>query len=47
MLLPIKIGDWLVGEQRAHLQFLLDGKYASGRLRTQGRQTAKFNLGVL
>ena len=28
MLLPIKIGDWLVGEQRAHLQSLLDGKYA-------------------
>ena len=28
MLLPIKIGDWLMGEQRAHLQFLLDGKYA-------------------
>ena len=47
MLLPVKIGDWLVGEQRAHLQSLLDGKYAVVDYGTQGRQTAKFNLGVL
>ena len=48
MLLPIKIGDWLVGEQRAHLQFLLDEKYATVVDQgTQGQQTAKFNLGVL
>ena len=47
MLLPIKIGDWLVGKQRAHLQFLLDEKYAVVDQGTQGRQTAKFNLGVL
>ena len=47
MLLPIKIEDWLVGEQRAHLQFLLDGKYAVVDEGTQGRQTEKFNLGVL
>ena len=40
MLLPIKIGDWLVGEQRAHLQFLLDGKYAVVDLGAQGQQTA-------
>ena len=36
-----------MGEQRAHLQFLLDGKYAAVDLGMQGRQTAKFNLGVL
>ena len=47
MLLPIKFGEWLVGEQRAHLQFLLHGKYAVVDQGTQGRQTAKFNLGVL
>ena len=47
MLLSIEIGDWLVGEQRAHLQFLLDGKYAVVDQGTQGRQLAKFNLGVL
>ena len=28
MYLPVKTGDRLVGEQRAHLLFLLDGKYA-------------------
>ena len=47
MLLPVKIGDWLMGEQRAHLQYLLNGKNAVVGQGTQGRQTAKFNLGVL
>ena len=47
MLLQVKIGDWLMGEQRAHLQHLLNGKYAVADQGTQGRQTAKFNLGVL
>ena len=41
MLLPIKIGDWLVGEQRAHLQFLLDGKYAVVDLRDAGATVSK------
>ena len=47
MLLSVKIENWLVGEQRVHLQSLLDGKYAVVDKGTQGRQTAKFNLGVL
>ena len=29
MLLPVKIGDRLTGEQRTPLQFLLNGKYAA------------------